>query len=127
MREKRLCGFCGEPIKQIGTRKRDDTQFHDDNCRQAYHVEKKRLNRAANRAVKAIEELSAIRNGTALNNRVLASKHLADMQESISWRFGSKWKCGNCGDEITREEQPTNACKKCSRKAGFINVQPQIS
>ncbi len=123
--EENKCHYCGERIKIRNQHQRSDKRFHDDNCRQAYHVEKKLINRAISRIVKGIATLSTVRDSPSLN-RVFASAHLDDVNFSMQHTFGTRWRCWHCENETTSQALPKRKCTKCNSKM-YINLSPQIT
>jgi len=106
-----FCRHCGAELLYLD--KRADTQFCDVSCKQNFHTDRRRRERARKRAAGAIETIAELLSSPGEH----ATSALADL-EALRDQINAAlqhvhWKCRDCGQRRYIRPAPGDVCSFC--------------
>lgn len=119
--KKRTCKLCGTELRDTKRHMRRGALFCCDEHKTKYHNENLSIDRTYNRAKKALNDLSGMRDTLAITNRAKASELLHKLSFDAVILKRSAWICVGCGD-FTHNDKLPKSCRKCELRT-FIAVK----
>jgi rubrerythrin len=114
-----FCHYCGRDLDYT---QRSDSKFCDDTCRSAYHAERRRMQRAEERAAEAILALGDILTGES-DNALPARDTLTRLRAAVDTYLGAIfWECRKCGQRTYERPTSDTACSFCGESSWAITL-----